>query len=173
MKTKFIFLGILAFILGVLMLPAKIYAELHNGFEGQIGGIQFDSPKESFFAHTINGRIVDEDGEPLIGVNVLVKGTSRGTATDFDGYFNLGDIEEDAVLIISYVGYQTQEVSINGQSEIEIVLVSDSQMLDEVVVVGYGSQIKKAISGSVQTIGSKEFKDVPVAQMSQKLQGRL
>ena len=121
----------------------------------------------------ITGKVIDEEGEPLIGVNLQVKGTSKGTTTDFDGDFSFEDIDENAVLVISYIGYQTQEVAVDGRSFITITMISDAQLLDEVVVVGYGSQIKKAISGSVQTIGSKEFKDVPVAQMSQKLQGRL
>lgn len=121
----------------------------------------------------ITGKVIDEEGEPLIGVNIQVKGTSKGTTTDFDGDFSFEDIDENAVLVISYIGYQTQEVAVDGRSFITITMTSDAQLLDEVVVVGYGSQIKKAISGSVQTIGSKEFKDVPVAQMSQKLQGRL
>src|SRR5690625_5636524 len=85
---------------------------------------------------SVEGEVVDEDGLPLIGVNIQVKGTNQGTATDFDGRFSLEDIDEDAILVLSYIGYQTQEVPVSGQSTLKIVMTSDSQLLDEVVVVG-------------------------------------
>lgn len=181
MKIKFT-LGFILFIL--VLMPEEIFASdflsLRDGV-GEISSLKNGKDNDVFvdvfldqkLSREIKGRIVDVDGEPLIGVNVLIKGTSRGTATDFDGYFTLEDVSDGAILVVSYVGYQTQEVTLGEENELEIVLTSDSQMLDEVVVVGYGSQIKKAITGAVQTIGGKEFKDIPVAQMSQKLQGRL
>lgn len=122
---------------------------------------------------TLSGTVSDDTGVPLIGVNIHVKGTDQGTATDMDGKFFLENIEIGDVIVLSYVGYTTREITIENAEPLEIVLESNSALLDEVVVVGYGSQIKKAITGSVQTIGSKEFKDLPVAQMSQKLRGRL
>src|SRR5699024_11316508 len=91
---------------------------------------------------SITGKVVDQNDEPLIGVNIQVKGSTKGTATDFDGRFALDDIEEDAVLIISYIGYQTQEVAVAGRSDLTIVLAEDIKTLDEVVVVGYGTQKK-------------------------------
>src|SRR5699024_2456899 len=107
---------------------------------------------ERRLVRNISGRVVDSEGEPLIGVNIQVKGSSKGTATDFDGIFSLEDIDENAVLVISYVGYQTQEIVVGGKSNIEIVMVSDSQLLDEVVVVGYGSQRKANLTGAVSTV---------------------
>src|SRR5690606_10364064 len=97
-------------------------------------------------AFTVSATTIDDSGEPLIGVNVQVKGTNKGTATDFDGYFTLEDIDENAVLILSYVGYQTQEVPVDGKSNITVTLLADSQLLDEVVVVGYGTQKKTSLT---------------------------
>src|SRR5690625_1897282 len=82
-------------------------------------------------AFTVNGTVTDQDGEPLIGVNIQVKGSNKGTSTDFDGRFTLEDIDENAVLVISYVGYQTQEVSVAGKSDLEIVMTSYSQLRSE------------------------------------------
>src|SRR5665811_1257403 len=84
----------------------------------------------------VNGVVVDEEQTTLIGVNVRVKGTNKGTATDFDGRFELEDVADDATLIFSYIGYQTQEILLNGRSELTITMISDAAVLDEVVVVG-------------------------------------
>lgn len=138
----------------------------------EVGSIPHTSPFHTF-PFTLNGKVIDSDGNPLIGVNIQIKGTSHGTSTDFDGMFTLEEVEVGQTLVISYIGYTTQEVSIENEQPLEIIMEANTALLDEVVVVGYGSQIKKAITGSVQTIQSKDFKDLPVAQMSQKLQGRL
>src|SRR5690606_32602389 len=95
----------------------------------------------------LSGIVTDESGEPLIGVNVLIKGTTRGTSTDFEGRFTLDEVDEQAVLVVSYIGYQTQEIKVGGRTMIEIVLIEDSQTLDEVVVVGYGTQKKSDLTG--------------------------
>ncbi|WP_236977392.1 SusC/RagA family TonB-linked outer membrane protein [Membranihabitans maritimus] len=122
----------------------------------------------------VSGTVVDSEGEPLIGVNIQIKGKSTGTATDFDGQFTIEGVNSGDVLIISYVGYVTQEVPIESESsELTITLENNSEMLDEVVVVGYGSQVKREVTGSVQSLDAEEFKDLPVSQVSQKLQGRL
>src|SRR5690625_6417395 len=93
-----------------------------------------------------------------IGVNVLVKGTSTGTSTDFDGRFELDDVEEDAVLVLSYVGYETLEVLVDGRTSLTITMTSDSQMLDEVVVTALGiKKERKALGYAVQDIGSAEL----------------
>src|SRR5690625_2245716 len=95
---------------------------------------------------TVTGVVKDNSGEPLIGVNIQVKNSNKGTSTDFDGAFTLEDIDENAILIISYVGYQTQEVFVAGKHDLEIVMLSDSQVLDEVVVVGYGTQSREELT---------------------------
>src|SRR5690606_29720270 len=94
-------------------------------------------------AYKVSGTVTDQDGEPLTGVNIQVKGTTQGTSTDFEGRFTLDDLNENAVLVVSYIGYQTQEVPVAGKSTLNITMVSDSQLLDEVVVVGYGTARRK------------------------------
>src|SRR5690625_4054740 len=124
-------------------------------------------------AFTVNGTVTDQDGEPLIGVNIQVKGSSKGTATDFDGRFTLEDVDENAVLVISYVGYQTQEVPIAGKSDLEIVMTSDAELLDEIVVVGYGTQRKINLTGSVDQIAGEDFQNRSINNVAQGLQGAM
>src|SRR5699024_3689247 len=109
-------------------------------------------------ALTVEGVVVDQNGDPLIGVNVLVKETTKGTSTDFDGRFSLDDVDEDAILVFSYIGYETLEVPVDGKSSLTITMTSDSQMLDEVVVTALGiKKEKKALGYAVQDIGSEEL----------------
>src|SRR5690606_35960331 len=109
----------------------------------------------------ISGTVMDNEGNPLIGVNIRVKGTDFGTATDADGAFYLEDVDEEAILVFSYIGYQTKEVSVAGNTSHTVTLLSDSQLLDEVVVVGYGTQTKRDLTGSVAQISNKELESVP------------
>lgn len=120
----------------------------------------------------VSGTVKDNTGEPLIGVNIQVKGESKGTSTDFEGRFSLEDIDENAVLVVSYIGYQTQEIPVAGKSTIDIVMLTDAQTLDEVVVVGYGSQTKRDLTGSVAQVSNKELEAVPVYNVGEALQGR-
>lgn len=122
---------------------------------------------------TVTGTVVDEEGNPLIGVNVQIKGTTKGTATDLDGRFELQDVVEDAVLVFSYIGYQSLEVSVGGRTEVQVTMVSDAAMLDEVVVVGYGEQKKVSVTGSVATVDEKELKKSSSASLASALAGRL
>ncbi len=125
------------------------------------------------FSFSVEGRIVDQDGQPLIGVNVLVKGTNKGTATDFEGRFVLDDVDEKAILVVSYVGYQTKEVPVAGKPSIEITLLSDTHLLDELIVVGY-STIKKAdLTGSVSVVSSEEIKNNQYTNVLKALQGKV
>src|SRR5690606_31699277 len=119
----------------------------------------------------VTGQVVDQDGSPLIGVNVLVDGTNKGTATDVDGRFVLEDVNENATLIFSYIGYQTQEFVLNGRSNISITMVEDLQTLDEVVVVGYGTQKKSDLTGTVASVGSERLENVPNLDIAQAIQG--
>ena len=123
---------------------------------------------------TINGVVRSEgDMESIPGASVLVKGTTRGTTTNLDGEFSI-QASPGEILSISFIGYATQEVTISNQtSNIEVILVSETSDLEEVVVVGYGSQLKKEITGSVQTVTGEDLADMPVSQITQKLQGRL
>ncbi|GAP43406.1 MAG: TonB-dependent receptor [Lentimicrobium sp.] len=121
----------------------------------------------------VTGIVVDSKGEPLTGVTVLLKATSIGTITDVNGKFTLETGSKSGpVLIFSYVGYDSQEVQITSQEEIRVVLVESNVMLNEVVVVGYGSQRKRDLTGSVSSVNTKELKTLPVPSIGDALQGR-
>ena len=121
---------------------------------------------------TVKGTVVsDSESEPLVGVAILEKGTSNGTITDIDGNYSIQLKSNNATLVVSYVGYTTQNISVNGRSNIDIRLVDDSKLLDDVVVVGYGTMKKSDISGSVATINKEQMaRKVPV-NVAQALQG--
>ena len=122
-------------------------------------------------AKTITGIVKDENDEPMVGVNVLEKGTSNGTITDMDGHFSL-QISDNATLEIIYIGYTTQEVKVNNQKTIQIVLKEDFQVLDEVVVVGYGTQRKGTLTSSVAVVKSDDIKKNAVSDVSNALAGK-
>ena len=126
----------------------------------------------SFAQNAIKGKVSAKDGESLVGVNVAIKGTTRGTNTDADGNYKL-DVPNGSTLVFSYIGYLTKEVAVGSQTTINVTLETNDKILSEVVVVGYGSQTKKEVTGAVQTISSKEIKDLPVSQIGQKLQGQV
>ena len=111
---------------------------------------------------SINGIVADEQGEPIIGASVLEKGTTNGTITDLDGRFTLS-IGKGTELIVSYVGYITKTVKIGNQSTIKIVLIEDTKTLDEVVVIGYGTQKKSDVSGSVTSVSGDKLSKIPTA----------
>lgn len=120
----------------------------------------------------INGRIVDSAGESVIGVNVLEKGTTNGVITDFDGNFSL-NVSVGATLEISYIGYVTQTIKITSQtSTLNVVLKEDTEVLDEVVVVGYGTMKKSDLSGSSVSVGESAIKGSVITNIDQSLQGR-
>ena len=123
---------------------------------------------------TINGTVTDGDGgEPLPGVNVLAKGTTMGTVTDIEGKYQLTVSDGVEALVFSSIGYETREVVINGQEVINLELMPDVQALSEVVVVGYGVQQKKSLTGSVNSVDAEELKEVTVPNATQLLQGRV
>ncbi len=121
----------------------------------------------------VTGKVISsEDNMPLPGVNILVKGTSTGASTDFDGLYNIKVSGENAVLVFSYLGFVTKEVSVKGTKNIDVTLAVDSNNLDEVVVVGYGARKKSDITGSVSSVKSEELNAFPVLDATQALQGR-
>ena len=122
-------------------------------------------------ASDITGVVVDAAGVPLIGVNVLEKGTTNGTITDFDGKFSLNVSSPNAKLVISYIGYVSQEVSVPKNGELKVVLKEDTETLEEVVVVGYGTQKKANLSGSVSSVDSEQLQNRPIQNVSSGLQG--
>src|SRR5690606_6702240 len=120
----------------------------------------------------VSGKVTDEENAPLPGVNVLIKNTMTGTVTDIDGNYSI-TADADAVLVFSFIGYVTTEVPINGRSSINIQLQPDVQTLSEVVVVGYGTQKKSDLTGSVGQVSSEELLERPVTNVLQGLQGRV
>ena len=114
-----------------------------------------------------------DDGFGLPGVNVVVKGTTNGTVTDFDGKYSINVQDANATLVFSYIGFTKQEIPLNGESVVNASMTEDATALEEVVLVGYGTQIKRQVTGSVQTIDAQELADLPVSQVTQKLQGKL
>ena len=122
----------------------------------------------------VSGRVISgDDGEPLPGVSVLVKGTTRGTSTDLDGRYSLENLGNDAVLIFSFIGFERQEIRVNNQNEINVTLNLDSKTLGEVIVTGYKTQNSREIAGSVNSISASSIKEVPLASFDQALQGRV
>src|SRR5690606_12478391 len=122
-------------------------------------------------AISVTGIVTDPDSEPLIGATVLEKGTDNGTSTDFEGRFNLGNVNNDAVLVISYVGYDALEVPVAGQQELSIVLTPNTQLLDEVVIVAYGSVRRSDFTGSAVSMSAKELDKRPISNPLVALQG--
>lgn len=120
----------------------------------------------------ITGRIVDVNGETVIGANVIEEGTTNGTVTDIDGNFTL-TVEKDAVLHISYMGYLSQNVNTSGRTRLEVVLREDSKFLDEVVVIGYGESTRSDFTGSVSSIKGNTLSNTGISSFGEALQGRL
>lgn len=119
----------------------------------------------------IKGIVTDETGEPIIGANILLKGSGNGTITDINGRFSIPADAGKKVLTVSYIGYISQEVKAEGQKELRIVLKTNNQLLEEVVVTGYGTYKKSAYAGSASTVKTSTLKDVPAVSFSGLLQG--
>ncbi len=122
---------------------------------------------------TITGKVTDETGEPLPGATVIEKGTANGTVTDMNGEFSLTVSGKDAVLVFSFVGYQSEEMALGEQTRINMLLVPDITTLGEIIVVGYGTQKKSSLTGSVEQITVNELVDQPNTTMATAIQGRL
>jgi TonB-linked SusC/RagA family outer membrane protein len=129
--------------------------------------------KEDLQQLVLKGTVTDKTGNPLPGVTVLVKGTNNGTITDAAGRYNLSKVPADATLQFSFMGMSLKEVKVENQSTVDAVLTEEAISLEEVVVVGYGKQTKKGVTGSVSQVKLDEVADLPVAQFTQKLQGKV
>ena len=121
---------------------------------------------------SVKGVVVDDKGEPVIGATVMVKGSTNGTITDFDGNFILNDVSSNASLIVSYVGYVTETISVNGKSSFKIVMKEDAKTLEEVVVIGYGVVKKRDLTGSSVSVTGADLAEVPVTNAAQALAGK-
>lgn len=117
--------------------------------------------------------MIGQDGEPLIGVNVVVKGTTIGSMTDMDGRYVLENVPSNAIVEFSYIGYLQQSINVGNKSSIDITLAEDTQKLDEVVVVGYGSFKKSDLTGAISQIKGEEISALPLRSASDALQGKV
>ena len=123
---------------------------------------------------TVKGVVTSaSDKEPMIGATVQVKGTGTGTITSIDGDYSLNDVAKDAVLVFSSIGYETQEIKVNGQTVINVVLKDASELLDEVVVIGYGAVKKSDLTSSISTVKGKEITETVTGNAMDALQGKI
>src|SRR5690606_33422139 len=122
---------------------------------------------------TVSGTVTDALGQPLPGTSVILQGTTTGTQTDFDGNYSLDGLPEDGILEFSYIGFINQEIAIGGRTTIDVSLQEDLQQLDEVVVVGYGTQRKADLTGSIVTVDAEQIAKTPSANPVQALQGQV
>lgn len=121
---------------------------------------------------TVNGKVADGNGEPLIGVNVSVKGTTMGIITDVDGNYTL-QVPANGTLVFSYIGYKTQEIIVGNRTTINVIMKEDTEQIEEVVVVGYGVQKKVTVTGAVATISGKDLQVSPTSNLSNGMVGRI
>ncbi len=120
----------------------------------------------------ITGKITEEKGQPLEGVSITIKGSNRGTVTGKDGSFRLEVANPHAILIFSLIGYQSQEMPLGDRTSIQLAMVSQSQSLNDVVVIGYGTQKKSVVTGAISSVKSSDLENMPVTRIEQSLQGR-
>lgn len=148
---------------------------INYAFEnGYIVLTKAESPRQSAAAQQggpVRGVISDSKGEPVVGASVLVKGTQNGAFSGIDGDYSLEKVPSDAILQVSCIGFETVEVAVNGKAVVNVVLKEDSELLSEVVVVGYGTRSRKSITGAVDQVNSETFSNRPVSNATQALQG--
>ncbi|MBP8982436.1 MAG: TonB-dependent receptor [Bacteroidales bacterium] len=127
----------------------------------------------SFAQKTVTGSVKDTNGEPMIGVSVLVVGTNNGTVTDLDGNYTISGVSENGALKFSYIGYAEQLISVAGENSINVVMKDDNELLDEVVVIGYGVVRKRDLTGAVSSLKSAEIQKVAVSNAMQAMQAKV
>src|SRR5690606_15308583 len=121
---------------------------------------------------TVSGTVTTETGEPLAGVSVNIKGTKLSTSTDENGHLNLSLAEGSGTVVFSSVGYITQEIDVNEQSSVRVVLEQEEKTLNEIVVVGYGTQKKSVVTGAISSVKSEDLQNQQIGRVEQALQGR-
>ncbi len=120
---------------------------------------------------TVTGTVTDDTGTPLPGASIVVKGTTNGTQTDFDGNYTI-EADSDATLVVSYIGYATQEIAVNGQSTINVTMAEDANVLEEVILVGYGTQSRVSVTNAISSVNNEDLVETPALGVQQALQGR-
>ena len=153
-----------AVLLSVFLSPGYVISKAHANTDS-ISGIEQTNGK-------LSGRVIDAKGEPIPGANISVKGTTIGTITDMDGNFSI-DVNPNQILTISFIGYETKTIPVSNQKILNVVLQETVNQLDELVVVSYGTQKKRDLTGSVSKIDAGELESFPVGQFAQKLQGQV
>lgn len=132
------------------------------------------APLSSAQLLNVSGTVTDPTGEPLIGASVVLKGNQNvGFATDFDGNYTLSNVPEDGTIVVSYIGFKTVEVAVNGRTTIDVILQEDSEVLEEVVVVGYGSLSRKELSSSIVQVSSEDFQKGAMNNAMEMLSGKV
>lgn len=120
---------------------------------------------------TIRGTVKDISGEPIIGANVVVKGTTNGVITDIDGNYTLANVEDNSMLVFSYIGYLSQEIAVRNKTNIDVTMAEDAQALEEIVVVGYGTMKKSDLTGSISSVNSERIASIGTSSVMGALQG--
>ncbi len=120
----------------------------------------------------LTGRVTDDGNDPLPGVSLLIKGTNQGTVTDVNGEFRFPNVEPNAIIQISFIGFASQDVAVSGRSHVEVKMQLDVVSLEEVVVVGYGEQKKSVVTGAISSVRAQELENMPLTRLEQSLQGR-
>ena len=133
-------------------------------------GVKSNKTQQIGDSRIIKGTILDATGMPVIGANVMVKGTTNGTITDMDGKFSL-KVDKNAILVVSYIGYANQEIKVGNQNTLSITMKEDAEALDELVVVGYGVQKKVNLTAAVETVNSEVLENRPVKSATEMLEG--
>ena len=126
----------------------------------------------AYAQRTVTGKVTDAAGDPLIGASVAVKNTRNGTVTDVNGQFSVLVTDNNAILSVAYTGYAAQEVAVGNNTALKIVMLEDQRLIDEVVVIGYGKQIRSTLTGNIAKIGNEQVKGMPVVSLEQAMQGQ-
>lgn len=150
----------------------KLYFNRENNTVS-VGKQKKTNAEKQVKSNTVKGVVVDEKGEPVIGASVMVSGTNNGTITNLDGQYVLKNVPENALIKFSFIGYKSSKISANDRHLAKIVLKEDNEMLDEVVVVGYGTQRKRDVTTSISSIRASEIADMPTTSIEQALVGRM
>ena len=152
-----------------LFLAASAMTPLHAA-EGTTESLKAQIVQQSV---TIKGVVTDKTGMPIIGANVVEKGTTNGIITDFDGNYTLNVANGNAVLVFSYIGYKSQEIVVGNQKTIDVVLAEDTEMMDEVVVIGYGTQKKGDVTSAVSSVKAEDFTVGKIGDASELIKGKV
>ncbi len=168
-RKAYAVMGLAAMVL--IAFPFKTSAEVSTS-SSDVKSSESSLPKTQQKGQQVSGVVVDANGEPIIGANVVEKGTTNGTITDIDGKFFLSGVS-GKTLVVSYIGYISQEVTVREGAPVNVKLMEDTQKLEEVVVVGYGIQKKANLTGSVASVSTEDIQDNPSSNLSNALVGKI